>query len=38
MRRIVDEKTKELKVKKDALETINKKIQELEDMFDAKMK
>ena len=38
MRRIVDEKTKELKIKKDALEKINRTIKELEDMFTAKMK
>ena len=30
MRKIVEEKTAELKIKKDALEKINKKIQELE--------
>lgn len=38
MRRIVDEKTKELKIKKDALEKINAKIEELEFMFNEKMK
>lgn len=38
MRKIVEEKTAELKIKKDALEKINKKIQELEDMFNEKMR
>ena len=34
MRKIVDEKTAELKLKKDALEKINNKIRELEDMYE----
>jgi dynein heavy chain, axonemal len=38
MRKIVQEKTEELKIKKDALDKVNKRIQELEDMFAQKMK
>jgi hypothetical protein len=34
MRRIVEEKTAELRVKKDALERINNKIRELEELFE----
>lgn len=37
MRKIVDEKTAELKLKKDALEKINNKIRELEDMYEQKI-
>jgi dynein heavy chain, axonemal len=32
MRKIVQEKTEELKIKKEALDKVNKRIQELEDM------
>lgn len=34
MRKIVEEKTAELKIKKDALDRVNKRIRELEDLFD----
>lgn len=37
MRKIVEEKTAELKIKKDALERINNKIRELEEMYDQKI-
>ena len=37
MRKIVDEKTIELRIKKEALETINNKIRELEEMYDQKI-
>ena len=37
MRQIVEEKTAELKVKKEALDKINNKIKDLEDMFNLKM-
>ena len=37
MRKIVDEKTAELRVKKEALERINNKIRELEEMYDQKI-
>lgn len=37
MRRIVDEKTRDLKIKKDSLEKINARIEQLEDMFNQKM-
>lgn len=38
MRKIVEEKTAELKIKKDALDKINKRIQELESLFNEKMR
>jgi dynein heavy chain len=38
MNKIVEEKTAELKIKKEALDRINKRIQELEDMFNEKMR
>ena len=34
MRKIVEEKTAELRVKKDALERINNRIRELEELFE----
>lgn len=34
MKKIVEEKTAELKVKKDALERVNNRIRELEEMFE----
>ena len=37
MRKIVEEKTAELRVKKEALEFINNKIRELEALFEAKI-
>ena len=37
MRKIVEEKTAELRVKKDALERINNRIRELEDLFEQKL-
>ncbi len=37
MRKIVEEKTAELRVKKDALERINNKIRELEELFEQKL-
>jgi dynein heavy chain len=37
MRKIVEEKTAELRVKKEALERINNKIRELEELFEAKL-
>ncbi len=38
MRKIVEEKTAELKIKKDALDKINSKIKSLEDLFEEKMR
>ena len=37
MRKIVEEKTAELRVKKDALERINNRIRELEELFEQKL-
>jgi len=38
MKKIVDEKTAELKIKKDALDKINSKIAELEDKYNKKVR
>lgn len=38
VRHLVEEKTAELKIKKDALDEVNRKIMELQLTFDAKMK